>query len=53
MNKDDVLAKFVGNNKCLGKPDHAVNIEGVAAKDSMFTLVFASRLKTNTHTFSL
>src|SRR4029077_16060470 len=41
MNHNEVLGKFVGNKKCLGKPDHAVNIEGLAAKDG--TLYFGFR----------
>src|SRR3954468_22289475 len=40
MNENDVLGKFVGNKKCLGKPDHAVNIEGLAAKDGMLYFGF-------------
>jgi uncharacterized protein DUF3616 len=41
MNHNEVLGKFVGNKKCLGKPDHAVNVEGLAAKDG--TLYFGFR----------
>lgn len=52
MNKDDVLGKFVGNNKCLGKPDHAVNIEGIAAKDSMLYFGFREPAK-DQHTYIL
>ena len=40
MNKSDVFDKFVGNKKCLGKPDHAVNIEGLAAKGGMLYFGF-------------
>jgi hypothetical protein len=28
-----VLGKFVGDGKCLGKPDYAVKIEGLASKE--------------------
>jgi Protein of unknown function (DUF3616) len=52
MNKNDVLDKFVGHNKCLGKPDHAVNIEGLAAKDGMLYFGFREPAR-DQHTYIL
>jgi hypothetical protein len=52
MNKNDVLDKFVGHKKCLGKPDHAVNIEGLAAKDGMLYFGFREPAR-DQHTYIL
>jgi hypothetical protein len=41
LGSNPVLKDFVGDGKCLGKPDHAVNIEGLAAKGD--TLYFGFR----------
>jgi hypothetical protein len=35
-----VLKSFAGDGKCLGAPDHAANIEGLAAKDGMLYFGF-------------
>jgi hypothetical protein len=52
LTENHVLKKFVGDGKCLGKPDHAVNIEGLAAKDGM--LYFGLREPAqDEHTFIL
>ena len=52
MNKNDVLDKFIGNKKCLGKPDHAVNIEGLAARDGMLYFGFREPAR-GQHTYIL
>ena len=52
MNKSDVFDKFVGNKKCLGKPDHAVNIEGLAAKGGMLYFGFREPAR-DQHTYIL
>jgi hypothetical protein len=52
MNKNDVLHKFIGNKKCLGKPDHAVNIEGLAARDGMLYFGFREPAR-GQHTYIL
>jgi hypothetical protein len=41
LKASDELGQFAADGKCLGKPDHAVNIEGVAAKNG--TLYFGLR----------
>ena len=41
LKADSELGRFAADGKCLGKPDHAVNIEGVAAKSG--TLYFGLR----------
>jgi hypothetical protein len=45
LTTNPVLQPFVGNGKCLGKPDHAVNIEGIAAKDGMLYFGFREPAK--------
>jgi Protein of unknown function (DUF3616) len=40
LTNDPVLKSFAGDGKCLGKPDHAANIEGLAAKDGMLYFGF-------------
>jgi hypothetical protein len=40
LTTDPVLQTFAGDGKCLGKRDHAVNIEGVAAKGGMLYFGF-------------
>jgi hypothetical protein len=40
-----VLGKFVGDGKCLGKPDHAANIEGLAARDGVVYFGFREPAK--------
>ena len=52
MNKNDILDKFVGNKKCLGKPDHAVNIEGLSAKDGILYFGFREPAR-DQHTYIL
>src|SRR3954465_6258991 len=41
LKANNVLGEFAGDGKCLGKPDHAVNIEGLAARSG--TLYFGFR----------
>jgi hypothetical protein len=41
LHANSELGQFAADGKCLGKPDHAVNIEGVAAKSG--TLYFGLR----------
>ncbi len=41
LKANNVLGEFAGDGKCLGKPDHAVNIEGLGAKSG--TLYFGFR----------
>jgi hypothetical protein len=52
MIADPVLGKFVGDGKCLGKPDHAANIEGLAAKDGVLYFGFREPAK-DKHTYIL
>jgi uncharacterized protein DUF3616 len=39
------LRKFAGDGKCLGKPDHAVNIEGIAANGGIVYFGFREPAK--------
>jgi hypothetical protein len=52
MMADPVFKKFVGDDKCLGKPDHAANIEGLAAKDGVLYFGFREPAK-NKQTYIL
>jgi hypothetical protein len=45
LTTDRDLRKFAGDGKCLGKPDHAVNIEGIAAKDGILYFGFREPAK--------
>jgi hypothetical protein len=35
LKTNNVLSEFAGDGKCLGSPDHAVNIEGLAARSGV------------------
>jgi hypothetical protein len=45
MTTNQVLRPFAGDGKCLGKRDHAVNIEGIAAKGGMLYFGFREPAK--------
>jgi hypothetical protein len=45
LTTNQVLRPFAGDGKCLGKPDHAVNIEGIAANGGMLYFGFREPAK--------
>jgi hypothetical protein len=52
LTTNPVLGRFAGDGKCLGKPDHAVNIEGLAARNGMLYFGFREPAK-DRHTYIL
>jgi hypothetical protein len=50
LKENSDLGQFAADGKCLGKPDHAVNIEGVAAKSGALYFGLREPAKDN-HTY--
>ena len=45
LKANSILGEFAGDSKCLGKPGHAINIEGLAAKNGILYFGFREPAK--------